>query len=117
MFKTWFPDISISFVYLSEAHATDVWPIGMSAGVMNKKHITIEDRMTCAMNFVTEYDFDIMTYLDNMNNIFRDELAAWPFRYYLVKYNEMDDNYIFEHIAMPEDSEFDFSVLLDLLRK
>ena len=52
-----------------------------------------------------------------MDNTFRDELAAWPFRYYLLKYNLEDENYVFEHIAMPEDSEFDFSVLLDLLRK
>ena len=76
MCATWFPDVHISFVYISEAHATDVWPIGMSAGVMNKKHITIEDRMTCAMNFIKEYDFDIMTYLDNMEDTFRDTLAS-----------------------------------------
>lgn len=117
MCATWFPDVHISFVYISEAHATDVWPIGMSAGVMNREHYRIEDRQQCAMNFIKEYDFDIMTYLDNMNNSFRDILASWPFRFYLLKYNEADDNYVFEHIAMPDDSEFDFSVLLDILRK
>ena len=27
-------------IYINEAHATDVWPIGLSAGVLNKKHKT-----------------------------------------------------------------------------
>ena len=117
MCATWFPDVHISFVYISEAHATDVWPLGKSAGVMNKKHLRIEDRQQCATNLINMYNFTIPTYLDNMEDTFRDTLASWPFRFYLLKYNEDDDNYVFEHIAMPEDSEIDFSVLLDILRK
>ena len=116
MCKTWFPNVDISFVYISEAHATDVWPLGKSAGVANKMHRTITDRQQCAKNFIAEYSFEIPTYLDNMNNIFRDMLASWPFRFYLLKYDDEHDNYVFEHIAMPEDSEFDFSVLLDILQ-
>ena len=117
MCRTWFPDVEISFVYISEAHATDVWPIGKSAGVSNKRHITIEDRSMCAQQFIKEYDFDIPTYLDNMDDTLRDELAAWPFRFYLLKYSEMVDAYIFEYVAMPADAEFDFSILFDILKK
>jgi hypothetical protein len=35
--------INIIFVYISEAHAVDVWNIGLSAGVINHKHKTISD--------------------------------------------------------------------------
>lgn len=113
--KTIFNELNISFVYISEAHATDVWPIGRSAGVLNKKHHTIEDRQNCANNFIKEYDFvEIPTYLDNMKDELRDTLAAWPFRFYLIKYNK-DSNFIFHHIGMPEDSEFDLTTLGSLL--
>jgi hypothetical protein len=117
MISTWFPDIHITFNYISEAHAIDVWPIGDSAGVANKKHMNINDRSTCASNFIKEYDFNITTYLDNMNDEFRDTLSSWPFRFYLVKYDDVKSSYVFEYIAMPDDSEFDFSILLDFLQK
>jgi hypothetical protein len=117
MCEKWFPHVKITFVYISEAHATDKWPIGMSAGVENKTHHTIEDRTMCATKFVQEYDFTIPTYLDNMNDELRDGLAAWPFRFYLVSFNNETQSFIFDHIAMPDDSEFDFSILFDLLSK
>jgi hypothetical protein len=113
--KTIYNELNISFVYISEAHATDVWPIGRSAGVLNKKHHTIEDRQRCANNFIKEYEFtEIPTYLDNMKNELRDTLAAWPFRFYLIKYNK-DSNFVFHHIGMPEDSEFDLTNIGSLL--
>lgn len=105
------------FVYISEAHATDVWPIGDSAGVSNKKHQTIADRAKCATNFVEEYDFSVPTYLDNMNDELRDELAAWPFRFYLISFDMTRQAYVFDHIAMPTDAEFDLGILFDLLKK
>ena len=111
--KDFYPHINITFVYISEAHATDVWPIGMSAGVLNQKHITIEDRAGCAQRFIEMYDFTIPTFLDSMDDTLRDELAAWPFRFYLIEKN--DDEARFTHIAMPDDSEFDLSILFDLL--
>ena len=105
------------FVYISEAHATDVWPIGDSAGVSNKKHQSIADRAACATNFIEEYNFSVPTYLDNMQNTLRDELAAWPFRYYLIRYDTTKKAFVFVHIAMPTDAEFDLGVLLDFLNK
>ena len=98
---------NVIFGYISEAHAVDVWPIGLSAGVLNYEHKKIEDRRDCAMNFIKEYEFNIPTYLDSMDNILRDDLAAWPFRYYII--SSIKEEYVFEHIGMPDDSEFDLT--------
>ncbi len=104
-------NVKISFVYISEAHAVDVWNIGLSAGTLNYKHKTIEDRSSCADKFIKEYDFPIDTYLDNMKDELRDELAAWPFRFFVINYET--DVYKFKHIGMPKDSQFDLLEILE----
>lgn len=102
-------------MYISEAHAVDVWPIGLSAGVLNKKHQNIVNRAECATNFINEYDFNILTYLDNMSNELQTKLSAWPFRFYLIKYNELIDKFVFKYIAEPSDAEFDLTIISKLI--
>jgi hypothetical protein len=103
--------LNIIFVYISEAHAVDVWPIGMSAGTLNYKHKTLNDRQECANKFIKEYDFNVNTYLDGMTDNLQFELSAWPFRYYII---ESDNNkYKFKFIPNPSDSEFDLTEMFN----
>ena len=99
------------FIYISEAHATDVWPIGASAGTDNKKHLTIEDRGQCAQKFIDAFSFAIPTYLDTMEDEVRDSFAAWPFRFFMINHDKSD--FRFHHIGYPDDSEFDLLTVLD----
>lgn len=102
-------NLNIIFVYINEAHATDVWPIGLSARTLNNSHKIIEDRQYCANKFCNEFDFEIPTYLDNMNNDVQNELSSWPFRWFLIEYNGETKSFIFKKIGEPENGEFNFS--------
>ena len=79
-------------VYITEAHAADIWPIGMSAGTINYEHKCIEDRSKCAYKFKSEYDFDIPIYLDNMANEYETKYSCWPFRYHIIVDDDNGDN-------------------------
>jgi hypothetical protein len=100
---------NIFIIYISEAHAADVWPIGMSAGTINYSHKHIEDRITCAKKMVKTFDLTIPMYCDNMNNEFQNEMACWPFRFFVVKKD------ILVHIGQPEDSSFELDSLMDFI--
>lgn len=102
-------------IYIIEAHAVDVWPIGLSAGTINYSHKTIQDRASCASKFINTFDFTIPTYLDSMLNEFDDKFSAWPFRYYLIEWSSELSQYIFSHIPNPSDSEFDLTQLISLI--
>ena len=109
--ETIYKNVNIVFIYISEAHATDVWPIGLSAGVLNKKHRTIEDRIRCAKNMIDEHNFKIPVYLDNMKNGYRDTYSAWPFRIYGFKNGKID------YISDIEDAQFNISELFNYLKQ
>ena len=109
--ETIYKNVNIVFIYISEAHATDVWPIGLSAGVLNKKHRTIEDRIRCAKNMIDEHNFKIPVYLDNMKNGYRDSYSAWPFRIYGFKSGKID------YISDIEDAQFNISELFNYLKQ
>ena len=96
-------------IYTSEAHPADVWPIGESAGTINYKHKTIDDRKKCALKFINEYEINFDVYLDNMNNDFRNTMASWPFRYYIIQKS------IIKFIPKPIDSTFDITELYENL--
>ncbi len=96
-------------IYINEAHAVDVWPIGLSAGTINYSHKTINDRLQCANKFINTFDFKIPTYLDSMENQFEEEFSAWPFRYYIIEYNNLTSQFVFKYIPDPSESEFDIT--------
>ena len=77
--------LNIYLIYINEAHASDIWPIGLSAGVINKSHKILNDRQRCAKNLIHRLEFKIHVYLDNMNNDFKKKFASWPFRAIIVK--------------------------------
>lgn len=100
--------LNIFIIYISEAHANDIWPIGMSAGTINNSHKVIQDRINCAIKLKNTFDLTIPIYCDNMNNTFQDVMACWPFRYFVVKNNNL------VHIGKPEDSTFELDFLTKL---
>lgn len=91
----------------------DVWPIGLSAGTLNYSHKTIEDRKSCLLKFKNEYDFKVTSYLDNINNDMQNIFASWPFRYFIIKYDEKE-NFVFESIGEPENAEFDLTEIFKI---
>jgi hypothetical protein len=101
-------NFNIVFIYINEAHAYDIWPIGLSAGTLNKSHKNINDRLVCANKFLQEYDFNISTYLDNISNHIQNELSCWPFRWFVINYNSTETVFKFSKIGQPTNGEFDF---------
>jgi len=98
---------NIYFIYISEAHAADVWPIGLSAGVINMKHKIIQDRIQCAKNLRKRYSFKIPIVADSMDNLFRDYYSSWPFRAFIIKDKKI------RYISDMNDSQYD---IMDIYR-
>ncbi|ARF09123.1 iodothyronine deiodinase [Catovirus CTV1] len=96
-------------IYIEEAHATDVWNIGESAGELVESHKNIVDRIGCVKNLKNKYKITIPIYADNMNNEFEKEYSSWPFRYYIINHNH------FVKIGDPVDSEFNVSEMIEFI--
>ena len=90
-------------IYIEEAHAIDEWPIGNSAGVINWKHNTLQDRKICAEKMITEHGFEIPVYLDSMDNQFQKNYGCWPFRCIII-----DQDNIIQYKSIPKQAEYDF---------
>ena len=90
-------------VYITEAHPSDVWPIGESAGTINKNHTCLKDRSDCAYKFQKEYKTSFPIYLDNMNSDYETTYSCWPFRYHVCLKKE---DYVLTLVPEPVDSEF-----------
>ena len=100
--------MNIFIIYISEAHAQDIWPLGKSAGTINYSHKNIDVRINCAKKFKSTFDLTIPIYCDNINNTLRDEFSCWPFRYFVIENNK------FTFIGNPENSTFELDFLLSL---
>jgi len=101
---------SFVMVYISEAHATDVWPLGNKLVVND--HKCIEDRIKAAKeHIVEERKNKIPIFVDTMDNSFDNTFFAWPERFYIMKGNKLD------YIAQPstEDKGFDRNEIIHWL--
>ena len=73
-------------VYLSEAHASDTWPLGSTVSVC-KQSTCLQDRqeglklLQQAVGFDLEALFDVVA-IDDMKDAFLKTYAAWPLRYF-----------------------------------
>lgn len=103
-------DTTIILVYITEAHAADVWPIGLAAGVINYAHKKLEDRIDCARKMASAFDVKAPLFVDGIDNAFETDMAAWPVRFWVV------ENRRFQLIGQPEDSSFDFCILEKYLK-
>ena len=100
---------NIFIIYIKEAHAIDVWNIGLSAGTLNYEHKTIDDRIHCIKKLQKEYNLSIPIIADNMNDEFETKFASWPFRYFVTVGQKIIK------IGMPDDSAFDLCELFEFV--
>jgi len=68
-------------VYLHEAHADDVWPLGY--GVKNPT--SLAERWAQCDALVARLRLDVEVFVDGMDNAFLHAHGAWPERYFFVE--------------------------------
>lgn len=80
-------------VYITEAHATDVWPISSSRYSFDGKPVQVsapksnKERCGLAMQFVKNYDLSswLPVHVDPVGtNPFEKEYSPWPIRFYIL---------------------------------
>lgn len=100
------PYVKIVFVYLQEAHADDLWPLGY--GITSSK--TINERWQRCNNLMKKWPqlaekIDEL-YIDNMDDEFNSLTGAWPESYFFadkigkcvwknVENDTEDESYVF----------------------
>lgn len=103
--------INFVMIYISEAHANNIWNIGESAGDTCDAPLCIEDRTKSIIYMKEKYGLTFDIYADNMSNDFEKTYCPWPFRYYIIKNNK------FLKIGEPDDSQFDICELIEYINK
>jgi len=73
-------------VYISEAHAKDVWPLGKHVELSS--HKTFEERVAASDILISKYGMNIPVMYDTMADEFDKNYAVWPERYYIIKQTE-----------------------------
>ena len=68
--------------YISEAHASDEWPLGSREVV--KQHKTLKERLAAARSFAERYKWTLPLVVDNMDNDFATTYGAWPERFLIA---------------------------------
>ncbi len=90
-------------VYILEAHFVENdlegWPIGTL--YRYPQHKTLEDRMTMATKFMTEFNYAVPMYVDTMLDSFNNKFNIWP------------DKCIIVQPAGPRQVKIVFTALLD----
>jgi hypothetical protein len=79
--------VNVVVVYIKEAHARDVWPIGDAVSSTIDAPRSDHDRCAIAHRMRTELCMDLPIFVDNINDTFEMHFAAWPFRFYIVDQN------------------------------
>lgn len=91
-------------VYLAEAHAADVWPLGFD---INQPKEISERNQNCKnllRRFPALRDSLDAVFLDNMNNEFNFITGAWPEKYFLA---DDEGNCIWKSSTEPSADCFD----------
>jgi len=78
------PSYKIIMVYLHEAHADDVWPVGY--GILNPQNL--DQKQSNCDQLLNKYpalrDMVDAVFLDNMENDFIMRTGAWPEGYFFA---------------------------------
>lgn len=80
--------INFVVVYIAEAHANDVWPLGNHVslnGAPLSSHKNFEERVKASDLLTGKYGCKIPLLFDGMDDTFDAEFAVWPERYFVVK--------------------------------
>jgi hypothetical protein len=107
--EKYFLKIKFLFIYITEAHADDEWPIGSSIQIKQPK--TNQQRIYAVNQFIQATQWNqqlIPIYVDFIQNQFDEIYAAWPVRFYIMKQNQI------LHIAEPDNASYD---MFDLQKK
>jgi len=94
-------------IYLKEAHAQDVWPLGQHVCVND--HKTSDDRIAVAKRFVETYKWQLPMITDCLEDEFLYTYLAHPERFYAF----FDGKMMFK--AQPKNAYFPVSDLRDWL--
>jgi len=95
-------------IYLMEAHAQDVWPLGQHVCV--NKHISLETRIESAQKFVTKYLWKLPMIVDCFeSNNFMITYLSHPERFYAFFENKL------QFKAQPVDAYFPVNQVADWL--
>jgi len=101
-------------VYITEAHASDVWPMGFAVEWTSPK--SLEQRKEyaaiCSKDMGLQPGFKLL--VDGMDNAFNFAFGSWPTGYYVVR---VDGTLVY--LGQPEESEasYDVELLFTFLRK
>lgn len=71
-------------VYIREAHARDVWPIGDAVSRTLDTPHTDRERCMLAQLMRKELQMDLPFFVDRVENSFETHFAPWPFRFYVI---------------------------------
>lgn len=73
--------VDFAFVYITEAHAQDEWPIGSVYSSKNQPK-TLEERLALADSLLGTHS--LPTFVDTMENAFEAQYASWPLRFFVL---------------------------------
>lgn len=71
-------------VYIQEAHAEDVWPIGVAGQPRLLAPRSTAERLEVALRFRAQSCWGGAMLVDGTDNSFESAFAAWPFRFFIV---------------------------------
>ena len=88
LYQTYNNNINIIFIYISEAHPIDEWPISIKYKI--EQHKSIKDKILAAMNFKNEFDIKFRIYVDSLNKKnFEYVYSCWPERSFIIHQNKI----------------------------
>jgi len=76
--------VEVILVYIAEAHASDVWPIGDDVSRSVRKPVSDEERCALARRMCEELHMNLPVFVDPVRNCFESIFAPWPFRFYII---------------------------------
>jgi len=94
-------------IYLREAHAQDIWPLGQHVVVTS--HKCIDDRIAVANEFIKANSWRLPTVVDTMEDCFMHTYWAHPERFFVL----LNGKLAFK--AQPRDAYYPVSDLVQWL--
>jgi hypothetical protein len=97
--------LRIACVYISEAHATDEWPIRSSRflapgsePVCVKQAVSSQDRFAAARQLVSATGLELDMFCADIEGEFERLYNPWPIRFFVLRFG------ILEHVGVPKEA-------------
>lgn len=94
-------------IYIAESHAVDEWPVGET--IIKKQHRTLPERIVACQECLEDFQLNMPTVVDSVENEFHHTYACWPIRFYMI------NNGVFEVVARPKQFGYDLQDIADWL--